>query len=55
MKKKYKVKVTKCYLIQIVDEEDCEMEAEYVYHLNTKKEALEYGKNIMLNNEKYKI
>ena len=28
---KYKVRVTKCYLVQVLDEEDNEVDSEYVF------------------------
>ena len=43
MSRPYKIRVSKCYLVQIVDENEDEIGSEYVF-TNTKTDAIQHGK-----------
>lgn len=44
-KNKKRVRVTKCYLVQVIDSEDNEVACEYVF-ANSKEEAMQRGKEL---------
>ena len=43
---KYRVKITKCYLVQVVDEDGNEVVCDYDF-VNTKKEAEQTGRDLI--------
>lgn len=45
-----RIRVDKCYLVQLLDEEGNEIKSEYVF-TRSKENALDYAKDILLDEE----